>query len=119
MTSGIGRENCSGSKPWQGANYDQCKETLKIMQQGASNAYFPITKSSIYLPKSQVEFSKDIDKIFKEHNEKLIDLAQTNIDDQIDQQMIHLGMDLGKGFCGFCEGTSALKSHRKSRSQKI
>ena len=52
------------------------------MQQGASNAYFPITKSSIYLPKSQVEFSKDIDKIFKEHNEKLIDLAQTNIDDQ-------------------------------------
>ena len=87
MTSGIGKENCSGSKPWQGASYDQCKETLKIMQQGASNAYFPITKSSIYLPKSQVEFSKDIDKIFKEHNEKLIDLAQTDNDDQIDQQL--------------------------------
>ena len=87
MTNGIGKENCEGSKPWQGANYDKCKETLKIMQQGASNAYFPITKSSIYLPKSQVEFSKHIDKIFKEHNQKFLDLAQNNSEDQITQQL--------------------------------
>lgn len=91
IDKGIGKNNCSGTKPWQGHQYEDCKESLKILQQGASNAYFPITKSSIYLPKSQIEFSKTIDELFKNHHKKLLEIAENNSEEQTQQSL--------KSFC--------------------
>ncbi len=49
---GIGYD-CSGSMPWvgdAGGRQGQCGEHLRVVQRGASNVYFPVTSSSIYLP---------------------------------------------------------------------
>ena len=48
----IGHE-CSGNMPWIGhlsTGQGQCGEHLQVVQRGASNVYFPLTASSIYLP---------------------------------------------------------------------
>ena len=45
--------DCSGSMPWigeTGCEPGHCGEYLRVVQRGASNVYFPITASSIYLP---------------------------------------------------------------------
>jgi hypothetical protein len=43
---------CSGGRPWLGENSNEagCSEPLRVIQRGASNVYFPVTVSSIYLP---------------------------------------------------------------------
>lgn len=49
---GIGYD-CSGSMPWigeAGSGPGHCGEHLRVVQRGASNVYFPLTASSIYLP---------------------------------------------------------------------
>ncbi len=45
--------DCSGSMPWVGdigGGPGYCGEYLRVVQRGASNVYFPVTASSIYLP---------------------------------------------------------------------
>ena len=45
--------DCSGSMPWIGEignDPGHCGEHLRVVQRGASNAYFPVLVSSIYLP---------------------------------------------------------------------
>ena len=45
--------DCSGGRPWLGESGKEpghCGEHLRVVQRGASNAYFPITVSSIHLP---------------------------------------------------------------------
>ena len=49
---GIGYD-CSGSMPWigeVGRGPGHCGEYLRVVQRGASNVYFPVIASSIYLP---------------------------------------------------------------------
>jgi hypothetical protein len=44
---------CRASQPWlghEGAQTQQCGSPLRVIQRGASNAYFPQVVSSIYLP---------------------------------------------------------------------
>lgn len=48
----IGRD-CNGGRPWLGVAPDPmapCGKFLRVVQRGASNVYFPVTFSSIYLP---------------------------------------------------------------------
>ena len=48
----IGRD-CAGDMPWLGVvdgQPGQCGEHLRVVQRGATNVYFPLTVSSIYLP---------------------------------------------------------------------
>lgn len=45
--------DCSGKRPWLGEieeNSGNCGEMLRVVQRGASNVYFPVVVSSIYLP---------------------------------------------------------------------
>ena len=47
------KHDCSGNMPWFGeADGDpgSCGQHLRVVQRGASNVYFPVTVSSIYLP---------------------------------------------------------------------
>lgn len=57
---GIGHKNglkqtgarCSGSQPWQKSEdeHDDCEETPRALQRGASNVYFPLVHSAIEIP---------------------------------------------------------------------
>ena len=44
--------DCSAAAPWLGdmGSRGQCGEYLRVLQRGASNVYFPLTISAIYLP---------------------------------------------------------------------
>lgn len=41
---------CSGNRPWLGDQTDNCNAELKVVQAGGSNVWFPIIKSSIWIP---------------------------------------------------------------------
>lgn len=58
--------DCSGNMPWLGKinnRSGQCGEFLRVVQRGASNVYFPLTMSSIYLPLWGEQTSQVINKI--------------------------------------------------------
>lgn len=57
--------DCSGGTPWLGGGgkRGQCGEYLRVVQRGASNVYFPLTVSSIYLPLWGEDASRMINKI--------------------------------------------------------
>ena len=62
--------DCSGGAPWLGTQGkpSQCGEYLRVVQRGASNVYFPVTVSSIYLPLWGEESSRTINKILEDTN---------------------------------------------------
>ena len=65
---GIGHD-CSGSMPWVGEIENapgHCGEHLRVVQRGASNAYFPLTVSSIYLPLWGEDTGRTINTILDE-----------------------------------------------------
>ncbi len=41
---------CRGYRPWRGGEEAGCSRELRVVQRGASNVYFPVTRSSIHLP---------------------------------------------------------------------
>jgi len=58
--------DCSGDMPWVGrstGNTGQCGEYLRVLQRGASNVYFPVTHSSIYIPLWGEGTSRTINKL--------------------------------------------------------
>ncbi len=65
---GIGHD-CSGNMPWVGdieGKPGHCGEYLRVVQRGASNVYFPLTASSIYLPLWGEDSERAINKILDE-----------------------------------------------------
>ncbi len=67
---GIGYR-CSGSRPWlgdPGAGPGQCGEHLRVLQRGASNVYFPVTASSIYLPLWGESTGRGVNRILEDPN---------------------------------------------------
>lgn len=41
---------CSGNRPWLGNNHEDCDQELHVVQAGGSNVWFPIVRSSIWIP---------------------------------------------------------------------
>ena len=65
---GIGYD-CSGSMPWigeAGGGPEYCGEYLRVVQRGASNVYFPLTTSSIYLPLWGEDAERAVNEILDE-----------------------------------------------------
>ena len=62
--------DCSGSMPWLGVQgkRGECGEYLRVVQRGASNVYFPLTVSSIYLPLWGESTGRTINKILDAPN---------------------------------------------------
>jgi len=57
---------CSGKRPWLGeidSTEQKCGKRLKVLQIGASNVYFPITVSSLFLPRYDENASDEVLKI--------------------------------------------------------
>ena len=59
--------DCSGNMPWIGRT-EACGQYLRVVQRGASNIYFPLTLSSIYLPLWGEDSSRSINKILDRPN---------------------------------------------------
>ena len=60
--------DCSGGTPWLGmeGRRGKCGEYLRVVQRGASNVYFPLTVSSIYLPVWGEGTSRRINKLLED-----------------------------------------------------
>ncbi len=74
--------DCSGSMPWLGktdGTAGECGEFLRVVQRGASNVYFPLTVSSIYLPLWGEDTSRNINKILD--NPKVWDTLVAGLDE--------------------------------------
>ena len=78
---GIGLD-CSGHRPWLGDVDGQpgdCGEQLRVVQRGASNVYFPLTMSSIYLPLWGQDKDRKIVKLLE--NPKIWDRLTSGLDE--------------------------------------
>tara|TARA_B100001971_G_C18266818_1_gene593820 strand:- start:171 stop:1949 length:1779 start_codon:yes stop_codon:yes gene_type:complete len=65
---------CRGFRPWLGedhVNSTYCGESLKVVQRGASNVFFPKIKTSIYLPSYTSNIKRKIVKTVDEKWETL------------------------------------------------
>lgn len=53
--------HCSGKRPWLGNNeFDKnCRKKLKVVLRQASNLYYPVVKSSIYIPVESDEINRE------------------------------------------------------------
>ena len=73
--------DCSGGMPWLGieGKPNHCGENLRVVQRGASNVFFPLTVSSIYLPLNGEESSSSIKKIID--NPKNWEVLTASLDD--------------------------------------
>ena len=74
--------DCSANMPWLGIADEregQCGEFLRVVQRGASNVYFPLTLSSIYLPLWGDESSARINDILNTPN--VWDVLTAELDD--------------------------------------
>lgn len=73
--------DCSGGKPWFGEEglRNQCGEYLRVAQRGASNVYFPLTVSSIYLPLWGEDTNRKINKMLQE--DKIWGILTAGLDD--------------------------------------
>lgn len=62
--------DCSGKMPWLGTEGRRgtCGEYLRVVQRGASNVYFPLTVSSIYLPLWGEGRSRNINRILEDED---------------------------------------------------
>ena len=73
---------CAGDMPWLGHTSNepgQCGEHLRVVQRGASNVYFPLTTSSIYLPVGSEEETRAINSILE--NSKFWGMLTSGLED--------------------------------------
>lgn len=58
--------DCTGRRPWLGEAGNGCGEFLRVVQRGATNVYFPVVKSAIYLPSAADDIDEWMSKIVDE-----------------------------------------------------
>jgi hypothetical protein len=75
-------QSCAGFRPWLNDYENNCKAPQKVLLRGASNIYYPVTKSSIFIPVVTDQFDKEIlDKI---NNETFWDSVKDKSDKSLD-----------------------------------
>ncbi len=73
---------CQGKMPWLGEDYaEECGKSLKVVQRGASNVWFPHIVSSIKIPSSE-------DKILKKYLDKYEQPASVLVDGEINRELL-------------------------------
>lgn len=66
---------CSGWRPWLAEPAELCTSQLRTVQRGASNLYFPVTRSSLLIPPWD-------DNLEQRLGDKWADLLETDIDER-------------------------------------
>ena len=67
----LGKSRCCDSQPWEYKELDdmQCDQTMRVLQRGASNIYFPIIRSALDIPHEQVSNGSSIYNLIKESDD--------------------------------------------------
>lgn len=63
-------QSCQGHRPWlgtEGMKNSHCGSPLRVLIRGASNVYFPVIKSALYLPSAAGEIDNKISQLFNKH----------------------------------------------------
>ncbi|MCB0553451.1 MAG: DUF1998 domain-containing protein [Phaeodactylibacter sp.] len=68
-------QSCQGHRPWLGIegirNSHHCGRPLRVLIRGASNVYFPVIKSALYLPSGSDEIDNKINQFFNKHEKEI------------------------------------------------
>ncbi len=58
----ITNKGCQGNHPWhrESREENECNDPLKVVQKGASNVYFPVIMSSIYIPDKETAVPESV-----------------------------------------------------------
>jgi hypothetical protein len=82
---------CSGGRPWLGeeGTADDCNQQLKTLLRGASNLYFPVVASSIYIPTEVAAVDPKIRKML-EDPAKWAALTSGDVDGEVNTTAIRM-----------------------------
>lgn len=71
MHEGALNITCSDKQPWEFKPIENrnCKESLHVLQRGASNLYYPIVRSALDIPCSTISRGKKVLKAIQQHEE--------------------------------------------------
>lgn len=97
---------CIGYQPWLGGNTEPCDKNMQLVQRGASNTYFPDTRSSILIPPFSGKIARSI-----ERNPILKDLIESSAGTAIDQIANVIADNIG-------ESSACIKDYIKLRNQE-
>jgi Domain of unknown function (DUF1998) len=90
---------CSGHRPWLGEGEKESKECgieLRVVQKGASNVYFPDTRSSIYLPQWEQSTDRRVVEILEKYWDKL---TSHRVDGQLNKAVFEMVAEMRNVDC--------------------
>lgn len=67
-------QSCQGHRPWlgpAGMKDSSCGNPLRVLIRGASNVYFPLIKSALYLPSAQSDTDGIVASLMAEHERQI------------------------------------------------
>lgn len=70
----VNTQSCQGHRPWlgpAGMKDSSCGNPLRVLIRGASNVYFPLIKSALYLPSAQNDAEKAATALLAKHGEQI------------------------------------------------
>jgi hypothetical protein len=95
---------CTGRRPWLG-DFEECDETPRTLQRGASNAWFPVVRSALSIP----PWSEGAFKVINKYWTILRHIPADGLRDAI------IGADLAKGNTYTVDDLVAAVEQRKAR----
>jgi len=86
---------CSGSRPWLGHGSEDglCGKRLQTLLRGASNLYFPVVSSSIYIPTGATDLDPKIQHVIDDPAKWTV-LTSNIVDGQPHDGMLHMAAAL-------------------------
>jgi hypothetical protein len=87
--------HCSGARPWLGIDHgdEDCRQPLRTLLRGASNLYFPVVSSSIYIPTEAAEVDPKIRHVLEDPSKWTI-LTATMVDGHPNEAMLRMAAAL-------------------------
>jgi hypothetical protein len=88
---------CKGLKPWLGYENEKCGKSVKVVQRGGSNVWFPDIRSSITIPYYEQEVDKRVVKVVDDYYEKLKkSIEDSRVNGEIDLSTIEIIAEVKK-----------------------
>ncbi|RNB83882.1 DUF1998 domain-containing protein [Brevibacillus nitrificans] len=107
---------CSGHRPWLGEGEKGSKECgieLRVVQKGASNVYFPDTRSSIYLPQWEQSTDRKVVEILETYWDKL---TSHRVDGQLNKAVFEMVAEMRNVDCNKLMTAAEKKLSRDSET---
>ncbi|MFB0777749.1 DrmB family protein [Aeromonas salmonicida] len=92
----LGKYRCTDSQPWEFKEPSdiQCEQTLRVLQRGASNLYYPIIRSALDIPHESVSRGSSVYKRIKESDD--FEFLMLAVEKGQDNKIQRFAMDIAK-----------------------